>query len=71
MHGSRVTMVTGGTARIEVSDDGPGIPQLREPGHDHGGYGLWLVDWLAQAWGISSRDSTGKTVWFTLPVSGA
>ncbi len=64
--------VLGGTARIEVSDDGPGQPHLRaQPGED-GGYGLWLVDWLAQAWGIdTSGGGLGKTLWFTLPLSAA
>jgi anti-sigma regulatory factor (Ser/Thr protein kinase) len=41
--------VTGSTARIEVTDDGPGQPELRDPDPDHSGYGPWLVDWLAQS----------------------
>ena len=59
--------ITSSTARIEVSDDGSGQPVLREPGHDHGGNGLWLVGWLAQAWGTGP----GVTVWLTLPLTGA
>jgi anti-sigma regulatory factor (Ser/Thr protein kinase) len=48
--------------RIEVTDPGPGfdphIPQ-REPGE--GGYGLFLVDTLADRWGVS-HDSKSR-VW--------
>ena len=63
--------VTGSTARIEVTDDGPGQPEPREPDHDHGGYGLWLVDWLARSWGVDSGNDRDKTVWFILPLSAA
>lgn len=62
--------VAGGTARIEVRDDGPGWPELREPHQSHGGYGLRLVDWMSQSWGISG-GAGGKAVWFTLPLSAA
>jgi signal transduction histidine kinase len=60
--------VADASARIEVSDDGPGQPTPRKP-DDDGGYGLWLVNWLAQTWGISQTGGRGKTVWFTLPLS--
>ena len=63
--------VTGSTARIEVTDDGPGQPEPRDPDPDHGGYGLWLVDWLAQSWGVNPGNGQDKTVWFTLPLSAA
>ena len=77
--------ITGNTARVEVGDDGPGQPVLREPDHDHGGYGLWLVDWLAESWGTipggggdggggdgdGGGDGGGKTVWFTVPLARA
>jgi anti-sigma regulatory factor (Ser/Thr protein kinase) len=58
--------VTGSTARIEVTDDGPGQPELRDPDPGHGGYGLWLVDWLARSWGVNTGNGQDKTVWFTL-----
>jgi anti-sigma regulatory factor (Ser/Thr protein kinase) len=60
--------VTGETARMEVSDDGPGWPELRQP-DDQGGYGLWMINWLARKWGVSGTGGQGKTVWFTLPLS--
>jgi len=63
--------VTGSTARIEVTDDGPGQPELRDPDPGHGGYGLWLVDWLARSWGVNTGNGQDKTVWFTLLLSAA
>jgi anti-sigma regulatory factor (Ser/Thr protein kinase) len=63
--------VTDGIARVEVTDDGPGQPVLRDPGPD-GGYGLWLTDTLARSWGVSRDDvpgEHGKTVWFTVPLA--
>jgi len=58
-----------GIARVEVTDDGPGEPALKEPGPD-GGYGLRVTDTLARAWGVTRRaDSPDKTVWFTVPLT--
>ena len=62
---------TGSTARIQVTDDGPGQPPPRDPDPDHGGYGLWLVDWLAQSWGVNTGNGQDKTVWFTLLLTAA
>ena len=42
-----------------------------DPDPDHGGYGLWLVDWLAQSWGVNTGNGQDKTVWFTLLLSAA
>jgi anti-sigma regulatory factor (Ser/Thr protein kinase) len=61
--------VTGSTARIEVTDDGPGQPEPRDPDPDHGGYGLWLADRLARSWGVNTGNGHDKTVWFTLLLS--
>lgn len=54
--------VTGSTARIEVTEDGPGQPEPRDPDPGHGGYGLWLADWLAPSWGVNPGDGQDKTV---------
>jgi anti-sigma regulatory factor (Ser/Thr protein kinase) len=60
-----------GTARglrVEVSDDGSGMPMPRvphEPGRP-GGHGLHIVDRLASAWGTTRQDD-GKTVWLEVP----
>lgn len=49
--------------KLDVTDDAPGAPQLREPGpSDTSGRGLHIVAALARQWG-SLRTETGKTVW--------
>jgi anti-sigma regulatory factor (Ser/Thr protein kinase) len=54
----------GEVLRVEVEDDGPGVPAApvhpdREQG---GGFGLFLVDRLSDRWGV--RDRT--CVWFEM-----
>ncbi|MGW0805303.1 hypothetical protein [Nonomuraea sp. NPDC002799] len=40
---------------------------MRSPALDEdGGRGLWLVDTLADAWGIQHGDEPGRSVWFRL-----
>ena len=66
--GDRVSVkasVDEGAVRIEVSDPGrDGEVAAREPGPRGGGYGLFLVDQLAQRWGVD--HSHGTTVWCEL-----
>jgi hypothetical protein len=52
---------------IEVNDGSPALPELRhaEP-DDEGGRGLFLVDALAEEWGVSLD---GTTTWCTLPLT--
>ncbi|MEU0991518.1 ATP-binding protein [Streptomyces sp. NPDC005953] len=54
--------------RIEVSDEGPGLPRTPAPvdpeGLDEGGRGLLLIAALADRWGVVPLTPTGKTVWF-------
>ncbi len=61
----RVRVVAeGDTVTVAVSDDGPGLPQLRHPGADDPtGRGLLLVDAISDAWGIEPMHPQGKTVW--------
>jgi anti-sigma regulatory factor (Ser/Thr protein kinase) len=50
--------------RIEVSDDGPGFlpePVASKPDHAPGGWGLWMVDQLADRWGVDRGP--GTRVW--------
>jgi anti-sigma regulatory factor (Ser/Thr protein kinase) len=55
-----------GGVRVEVRDDGQGMPAPREAGLDaEGGRGLALVDSLAARWGTDALPQ-GKTVWFEL-----
>jgi anti-sigma regulatory factor (Ser/Thr protein kinase) len=47
--------------RIEVTDDGPGfvpLPASSKPDEAPGGWGLWLVDQLADRWGVDPSHST-------------
>lgn len=56
-----------GAVLTEVTDEGPGFdPEaLGEAGGDSCGWGLFLVERLAQSWGV--RDDGGsKRVWFEL-----
>lgn len=57
----------GGTSlRIEVQDDDPRWPQPGTPsGLGESGFGLIIVDALANAWGVS-ETATGKAVWAEL-----
>jgi anti-sigma regulatory factor (Ser/Thr protein kinase) len=57
--------------RVEVCDHGEGfVPQPRALDNDReGGYGLYLVEQLADRWGWWRDDST--TVWFEVGGSGS
>ncbi len=56
----------GGVLRVEVLDADPRAPTLRNPGDgDDGGFGLVVVQALADAWGVR-RTTSGKAVWFEL-----
>lgn len=57
-----------GRVRVEVSDSGPGEPELRSPYRDGTrGMGLHLVEHLALSWGVRPLDP-GKTVWALVAV---
>lgn len=71
----RVDVVLGRDSyRVEVYDDDPAMPELRDPGlADRGGRGILLLDRLASRWGAEPHGS-GKVVWFErdrVPASGA
>ena len=57
-----------GHLRIEVTDGGPGfeaVPMRGRP--DGGGWGLYIVQTLADRWGVERRD--GRTcAWFEIDV---
>jgi anti-sigma regulatory factor (Ser/Thr protein kinase) len=55
------------TVHVEVTDVGDGFRSPDGPvglGHGEGGWGLFLVDQLADQWGVDTGDST--KVWFDL-----
>lgn len=59
----------GDSLRVEVRDQGMGIPAMRSPSpEDVTGRGLRIVDLLAARWGVRYDANAGKTVWFTLQV---
>jgi anti-sigma regulatory factor (Ser/Thr protein kinase) len=51
----------------EVTDAGPGFDpsEAGTPGPDHTGWGLFLVERLAERWGVT-RNGHGTKVWFEL-----
>jgi anti-sigma regulatory factor (Ser/Thr protein kinase) len=51
----------------EVADDGPGFHPdcLEHAGDPHTGWGLFLVQRLADSWGVK-HDGPSKRVWFEL-----
>jgi anti-sigma regulatory factor (Ser/Thr protein kinase) len=64
--------VTRRTLRVEVTDSGGGTAQARPlpPATSLHGRGLFIVDQLSDAWGATSLGA-GKSVWFTITLTGA
>lgn len=55
------------TVRVQVTDDSRLRPSVRPARLDaEGGRGMFLVDALASAWGITDTPD-GKIVWFEVP----
>lgn len=55
--------------RVEVTDNGGGTPQLTQAidDQDEGGRGLFIVDQIANRWGVIPADQgPGKTLWFEI-----
>jgi anti-sigma regulatory factor (Ser/Thr protein kinase) len=53
--------------RVEVSDGGPGFdPQVRPSRDGPSGWGLYIVDYLADRWGVT-RDGS-NALWFEFDV---
>ncbi len=62
-----------GRLRVEVCDPGAGFEPSRRrerPVDEPGGWGLVLVQELAERWGME-RDRDGTCVWFELPVGAS
>ncbi|ROO90029.1 anti-sigma regulatory factor (Ser/Thr protein kinase) [Actinocorallia herbida] len=65
----RISLLHGpGVLRVEVSDEGGGIPVPRiAEDDDEDGRGLFLLDALALSWGHTpAPDGKGTTVWFEI-----
>jgi anti-sigma regulatory factor (Ser/Thr protein kinase) len=57
------------TVRVTVTDAGNGFtPRPRDPARTHDGYGLYLLEKVAERWGVESDGDT--KVWFELPRGG-
>jgi anti-sigma regulatory factor (Ser/Thr protein kinase) len=60
----------GPSVRVEVTDDGAGLPELHYPkASASSGRGLLIIDGLASDWG-SRRSADGKVVWAELAATG-
>ena len=65
-----VVRLTATTLHIEVLDNSPALPVVRQPAPgDTSGRGLALVEELASAWGARPLATGGKAVWFEVPRS--
>jgi anti-sigma regulatory factor (Ser/Thr protein kinase) len=53
-----------GAVLVEVHDDGPATDLVYSAVHN--GFGVRLVDELADSWGVRSSRGEGKTMWFEL-----
>jgi anti-sigma regulatory factor (Ser/Thr protein kinase) len=54
---------------VTVTDAGKGFtPRPRDPARTHDGYGLYLLEKVADRWGVDSRG--GTKVWFELAREG-
>lgn len=60
-----------GRLRVECSDLGAGMVQMRDAGpSDAHGRGIFFVRQLADDWGVRINDpGPGKTVWFVLSLN--
>jgi anti-sigma regulatory factor (Ser/Thr protein kinase) len=57
--------IAAGVIRVEVTDEGSGFtPQPRDPAKSDRGYGLYLLEHQASAWGVKRQPV--NTVWFEL-----
>jgi signal transduction histidine kinase len=52
------------TVRVEVRDRGPGHDAFATPATQDGGIGLYLVDKLADRWGVETQGAT--LIWFEM-----
>ncbi|WP_078946565.1 ATP-binding protein [Streptomyces sp. NRRL B-3648] len=68
-----LAMTTEGVLRIEVTDtrgDALPVPRAVAPGSAESGYGLLLIEELADRWGVRQGPVPCKTVWAELDLAG-
>jgi anti-sigma regulatory factor (Ser/Thr protein kinase) len=54
--------------RVTIEDGDERAPVPRPPAGSHGGFGLHVIDELADAWGVAPRDD-GKAIWFEMSLA--
>jgi anti-sigma regulatory factor (Ser/Thr protein kinase) len=61
-------LVGSSSVRTEVTDAGPRFDPAKagSPSNDHTGWGLFLVERLAERWGVDKDGDGSKVVWFEL-----
>jgi PAS domain S-box-containing protein len=60
----------GGYVRIEVADESPVAPGIRDYEDDATtGRGLGMIEMLAESWGVDAGVDGGKIVWFEVPAA--
>jgi anti-sigma regulatory factor (Ser/Thr protein kinase) len=61
----QVSVDPGSSVRIEIADHGPGFtPHVEHGREEGGGWGLFLLDRVADRWGVHANG--GARVWFEL-----
>lgn len=54
--------------RVEVVDESQVVPEVRRPSlRAQAGRGLFIVQSMAQSWGVEPLPGDGKRVWFEVP----
>lgn len=54
--------------RVEVVDESQIVPKVRRPSaRAQAGRGLFIVQAMAQSWGVEPLPGDGKRVWFEVP----
>ncbi|MEW1672845.1 ATP-binding protein [Streptomyces noursei] len=67
-----VARSTPDTLILSVSDDSPALPARRPSSPDEErGRGLFLLDLLADEWGVGTTDHEAKTVWCCLSLTAS
>lgn len=63
---------TDDVVRVTVHDDGGGTPAVQSPTPDKpSGRGLYIVEVLADAWGVDQGAGGAKAVWFSLDLTAS
>lgn len=62
--------VCDGNVHVSVTDNDPEEPAMQPDDPTRvGGFGVRLIDMLAEDWGVARSDDDGKCVWFEVPVA--